>query len=100
LNNTLKLVKEVFKDEALTSERYVHVTPPGLILDILGRIDFESETKFLELKSKPINFRKGKNGLTQTIQKLPASIDDVEESVYETSCFLLGRKATGKRKHI
>jgi hypothetical protein len=67
---TLKLVKEVFKDEALTSERYVHVTPPGLILDILGRIDFESETKFLELKSKPINFRKGKNGLTQTIQKL------------------------------
>jgi hypothetical protein len=73
---TLKLVKEVFKDEALTSERYVMLSHPGLILDILGRIDFESENstenkkgKFLELKSKPINFRKGKNGLTQTIQK-------------------------------
>jgi hypothetical protein len=47
IEQTLKLVKEVFKDEALTSERYVHVTPPGLILDILGRIDFEtSETTF------------------------------------------------------
>jgi hypothetical protein len=80
IEQTLKLVKEVFGDEPLTSERYVHVTPPGLILDILGRIDFESETKFLELKSKPINFRKGKNGLTQTIQKLPATIDDCEET--------------------
>jgi hypothetical protein len=83
LNNTLKLVKEVFGDEPLTSERYVSVSHPGLILDILGRIDFETSEnsteenstenkkgKFLELKSKPINFRKGKNGLTQTIQKL------------------------------
>jgi hypothetical protein len=87
IENTLKLVKEVFKDEALTSERYVHVTPPGLILDILGRIDFESSNSFLELKSKPINFRKGKNGLTQTIQKLPASIDDVEESYMKQVAF-------------
>ena len=87
IEQTLKLVKEVFKDEPLTSERYVHVTPQGLILDILGRIDFESETKFLELKSKPINFRKGKNGLTQTIQKLPASIDDVEESYMKQVAF-------------
>jgi hypothetical protein len=54
--------------------------------------------KFLELKSKPINFRKGKNGLTQTIQKLPASIDDVEESYMKQVAFYW--KATGKRKHI
>jgi hypothetical protein len=81
------------------------VSHPGLILDILGRIDFESENstenkkgKFLELKSKPINFRKGKNGLTQTIQKLPASIDDCRRELYEASCFLL--EITEKRKHI
>ena len=80
IEQTLKLVKEVFNDEALTSERYVHVSHPGLILDILGRLDFESENKFLELKSKPINFRQNKNGLGQTIQKLPASIEDVETS--------------------
>jgi hypothetical protein len=84
IEQTLKLVKEVFGDEPLTSERYVSVSHPGLILDILGRIDFESDrknSKFLELKSKPINFRKGKNGLTQTIQKLPASIDDVKRAI-------------------
>jgi hypothetical protein len=87
IEQTLKLVKEVFNDEALTSERYVHVSHPGLILDILGRIDFESETKFLELKSKPINFRQNKNGLGQTIQKLPASIEDVETSYMRQVAF-------------
>jgi hypothetical protein len=95
IEQTLKLVKEVFKDEPLTSERYVHVTPQGLILDILGRIDFESSEnslenkkgKFLELKSKPINFRKNKNGMGQIIQKLPASIDDVEESYMKQVAF-------------
>jgi hypothetical protein len=95
IEQTLKLVKEVFGDEPLTSERYVSVSHPGLILDILGRIDFETSEnstenkkgKFLELKSKPINFRKGKNGLTQTIQKLPASIDDVEESYMKQVAF-------------
>ena len=40
IEQTLKLVKEVFGDETLTSERYVHVSHPGLILDILGRLDF------------------------------------------------------------
>jgi hypothetical protein len=87
IEQTLKLVKEVFGDETLTSERYVHVSHPGLILDILGRIDFESETKFLELKSKPINFRQNKNGLGQTIQKLPASIEDVETSYMRQVAF-------------
>ena len=87
IEQTLKLVKEVFGDETLTSERYVHHTPPGLILDILGRIDFESETKFLELKSKPINFRKNKNGLGQIIQKLPEHIDQVEKTYLNQVAF-------------
>ena len=87
IEQTLKLVKEVFNDEPLTSERYVHVTPQGLILDILGRIDFESENKFLELKSKPINFRKNKNGMGQIIQKLPNTIDDCEETYLKQVAF-------------
>jgi hypothetical protein len=98
IEQTLKLVKEVFGDEPLTSERYVHVSHPGLILDILGRIDFESETKFLELKSKPINFRQNKNGLGQTIQKLPASIEDVETSYMKQVAFYW--KATGKKAYL
>jgi hypothetical protein len=87
IEQTLKLVKEVFGDEALTSERYVSVSHPGLILDILGRIDFESSNSFLELKSKPVNFRQNKNGLGQTIQKLPASIEDVETSYMRQVAF-------------
>jgi hypothetical protein len=98
IEQTLKLVKEVFGDEALTSERYVHVSHPGLILDILGRLDFESENKFLELKSKPINFRQNKNGLGQTIQKLPASIEDVETSYMKQVAFYW--KATGKKAYL
>ena len=98
IEQTLKLVKEIFKDETLTSERYVHVTPPGLILDILGRIDFESENKFLELKSKPINFRKNKNGMGQIIQKLPNTIDDCEETYLKQVAFYW--KATGKKAYL
>jgi hypothetical protein len=110
IENTLKLVKEVFGDEPLTSERYVSVSHPGLILDILGRLDFETSEnstenstenkkgKFLELKSKPINFRKGKNGLTQTIQKLPATIDDCEETYMKQVAFYW--KATGKKAYL
>ena len=98
IEQTLKLVKEVFGDETLTSERYVHVSHPGLILDILGRIDFESETKFLELKSKPINFRQNKNGLGQTIQKLPAGIDDCEPTYMKQVAFYW--KSTGKKAYL
>jgi hypothetical protein len=98
IEQTLKLVKEVFGDEPLTSERYVHVTPQGLILDILGRIDFESENKFLELKSKPINFRKNKNGMGQIIQKLPNTIDDCEETYMKQVAFYW--KATGKKAYL
>jgi hypothetical protein len=106
IEQTLKLVKQVFGNEPLTSERYVSISHPGLILDILGRIDFESSEnstenkkgKFLELKSKPINFRQNKNGLGQTIQKLPATIDDCEETYMKQVAFYW--KATGKKAYL
>jgi len=73
----IKAVKEIFGDEEIVAERYVHDTPDGLILDILGRIDYESETKIMELKTKPINFRQTKTkGLSATIQKLPETPDE------------------------
>jgi hypothetical protein len=83
------------------------VSPPGLILDILGRIDFEirnstenKKGKFLELKSKPINFRKGKNGLTQTIQNLPATIDDCEETYMKQVAFYLVANNRKKKAYL
>ena len=72
----IKAVKEIFGDQELMAERYVHDTPDGLILDILGRIDYESEDKIMELKTKPINFRKTKNGLSAYKQKLPEEPDE------------------------
>jgi hypothetical protein len=73
----IQAVKEIFGDEELVAERYVHDTPDGLILDILGRIDYESEDKIMELKTKPINFRQTKTkGLSATIQKLPETPDE------------------------
>ena len=106
IEQTLKLVKEVFGDETLTSERYVHHTPPGLILDILGRVDFESSEdstkntkgKLLEIKSKPVNFRKNKNGLGQIIQKLPEHIDQVEKTYLNQVAFYW--KSTGKKAYL
>jgi len=72
----IKSVKEIFGDQELMAERYVYDTPKGLILDILGRIDYESEDKIMELKTKPINFRKTKNGLNSYKQKLPETEAD------------------------
>lgn len=99
IEQAMKLVKEIFGDETLTSERYVHHTPQGLILDILGRVDFESDkNKLLELKSKPINFRKNKNGLGQIIQKLPEHIDQVEKTYLNQVAFYW--KSTGKKAYL
>lgn len=87
IEQTLRLVKAVFGERELSSERYVHHKPEGLVLDILGRIDFESEDKFLELKSKPINFRKNKNGFASVIQKLPDDIDKCEPTYMKQVAF-------------
>jgi len=87
-NQIVKAVKEIFGDQELMAERYVHDTPKGLILDILGRIDYESGPSYdslnnlidggsiMELKTKPINFRKTKNGLNAYKQKLPDESDE------------------------
>jgi len=75
-NQIVKSVKEIFGDQELMAERYVYDTPKGLILDILGRIDYESEDKIMELKTKPINFRQTKNGLSSYKQKLPDEPDE------------------------
>ena len=42
-----KLYKEIFKDEKTAAERYVVNKPKELMHDIIGRIDYESNTKFL-----------------------------------------------------
>ena len=58
----IKAVEEVFGDEELQCERYVDIKHIDLFIPIIGRIDFESNTKIMELKSKPPIFNKTKKG--------------------------------------
>ena len=67
----IKAVEEVFGDEPVQCERYVDIKHLDLFLPIIGRIDFESNTKGIELKILPPEFRKTKKGYSVSVQKLP-----------------------------
>lgn len=84
--NAIRAYREVFGHQPTQSERYVHTSPEGLFVDILGRLDWESALSILELKSKPPSVKwfepkKGDPGYrfyTQTIPKDPSkNIDQV-----------------------
>jgi len=78
IKNVLKVVKEIFGKQPLMCERYVSMSPEGLGIDILGRIDWESEKLFAEQKSKPPSAR-GLNvdSLKIYTQKLPVEPDPI-----------------------
>jgi hypothetical protein len=58
---TKKVVQDIIGKEKLVCERYVEHKEITMIKPIIGRIDYESKTKFIELKTKPPNIRKVKN---------------------------------------
>ncbi len=105
----IKAVKEIFGDQELMAERYVHTNEEGLIFDMLGRIDYESGPSYdalnniidagsiMELKTKPINFRKTKNGLSAYKQKLPEYADEQEAHLKQLAFYY---KATGKTPYL
>ena len=61
IKNVEKAVKEIFGSEKLVAERYVSSKEDEMIHDIIGRIDYESNTKFMELKTKPPSIKKKRN---------------------------------------
>lgn len=89
-------VKELLGDKEIVAERYVHTNEDGLIFDLLGRIDFETDDTIIELKTKPINFRVTKKGLSATKQKLPEEQGD--EAHLKQLAFYY--KATGKTPYL
>jgi len=95
IEQTLKAVKEIFGLQKLQCERYVHTSPDGLLMDILGRIDYESDNLFAEMKSKPPYVRTGKNGFSLYTQKLPEQPD--ENHVAQVAFYW---KATKKRPYL
>jgi len=61
IKNVEKAVKEIFGNEKLVAERYVSSKEDEMIHDIIGRIDYESNTAFMELKTKPCSIKKKRN---------------------------------------
>ena len=63
IDQTRKVVKELCGKNKITSERYVMNKPKKLLHDIIGRIDYETDNVFIELKTKPPSIvkKKGKD---------------------------------------
>ena len=78
IKNVLKVVKEIFGSKPLMCERYVSMSPQGLGIDILGRIDWESDKLFAEQKSKPPSARGlDLDNIKIYTQKLPTEPDPI-----------------------
>ena len=61
IKHLTEAVIKIFGGEDLVAERYVSKKDDGMLFDIIGRIDMESNTKFLEVKTKPPSIKKKRN---------------------------------------
>lgn len=88
---TKKIVLEIMGNERITCERYIRTKQDGMIKEIVGRIDYETngenqKGKYIELKTKPPRTRKKRNEDEWTIsgQALPTepSIEHLTQTAY------------------
>ena len=89
---TKKVVQEIIGKEKLVCERYVELKEFDMIKPVIGRIDYESKTKFIELKTKPPNLRKvkGKEEWNMITQDLPT--EPTIENLTQTSFYYMATK--------
>ena len=89
---TKKVVQDIIGKEKLVCERYVELKEFDMIKPAIGRIDYESKTKFIELKTKPPNLRKvkGKEEWNMITQDLPA--EPTLENLTQTSFYYMTTK--------
>ena len=94
---TKKVVQEIIGKDKLVCERYVELKEFDMIKPVIGRIDYESKTKFIELKTKPPNLRKvkGKEEWNMITQDLPT--EPTIENLTQTSFYYM---ATKKIPHL
>ena len=93
-----KLYKEIFKDEKTAAERYVAQAVKKLWHDIVGRIDYESNVKFLELKTKPSKLYKRKNKDEYYWKQQELSEDLIFDGYWKQVAFYW--KCTGKKPFL
>jgi hypothetical protein len=89
---TKKVVQDIIGKEKLVCERYVEQKEMTMIKPVIGRIDHESKTKFIELKTKPPNLRKvkGKEEWNMITQDLPT--EPTIENLTQTSFYYMATK--------
>ena len=89
---TKKVVQQIVEKEKLVCERYVELKEFDMIKPIIGRIDYETKTKFIELKTKPPNLRKvkGKEEWNMITQDLPS--EPTIENLTQTSFYYMATK--------
>jgi len=89
---TKKVVQEIIGKDKLVCERYVELKEFDMIKPVIGRIDYETKTKFIELKTKPPNLRKvkGKEEWNMITQDLPS--EPTIENLTQTSFYYMTTK--------
>jgi len=89
---TKKVVQDIIGDEKLVCERAVRYKEMTMIKPILGRIDYETKTKFIELKTKPPNIRKVKNKEEWKMSSQPIPTEPTFDNLTQTSFYYMCTK--------
>jgi hypothetical protein len=89
---TKKVVQDIIGDEKLVCERAVRHKEMTMIKPILGRIDYETKTKFIELKTKPPNIRKVKNKEEWNMSSQPIPSEPTFDNLTQTSFYYMCTK--------
>jgi len=89
---TKKVVQDIIGDEKLVCERAVRHQEITMIKPIIGRIDYETKTKFIELKTKPPNIRKVKNKEEWKMSTQPLPTEPTFDNLTQTAFYFFCTK--------
>ena len=98
IEQTRKAVKDICGKNKITSERYVMNKPKKLLFDMIGRIDYETDDTFIELKTKPPTIVKRKNKNEYYFKPQQLGDDSVFDDYWRQVAFYW--KCTGKKPHL
>ena len=92
ISETKKVVQEILGKEKMVCERFVEQKEMTMIKPIIGRIDYETKNKFIELKTKPprVYKTKGKEEWTMRSQELPS--EPLLTNITQTSFYYMATK--------
>jgi len=92
ISQTKKVVTDIMGKEKMVCERFVEQKEMTMIKHIIGRIDYETKDKFIELKTKPprVYKTKGKEEWTMRSQDLPS--EPLLTNITQTSFYFMATK--------